>query len=157
LSLDTSLDAKHLLEGVFVAVLHLEGLPLLPEGGVCARIAELRSVTIDSASTVNLAKPTLHFSKLEAHFLGLLVGQRGDSPLIDRPCGGEAEVGCGFGDVELEHLEPVFVGNGSSGTLVDAHCVARKSTFFFQVAIHQVKRLGEFGWTFIKSLLKEIS
>jgi hypothetical protein len=93
LSLHTSLDAKHLLERVFVSVLHFECLPLLPEGGVGPRIAELGRMTVNRTRPINLTKSAFHLSKLETHLLGLLIWQSCDSPLVDWSRRSEAEVG----------------------------------------------------------------
>lgn len=70
-----------------------EQLPLLPEGSVCAGIAELRRVAINSASTIDLAQSPLHLGEFEAHFLGLLVGQSRNGALVDWSGRCETEVG----------------------------------------------------------------
>jgi hypothetical protein len=74
LSLDTALDAKHLLVCVLVSELDLKRLPFLPELGACPWIAELACVAVDGSRTVDFSQPPLHLSELETHFLGLAVG-----------------------------------------------------------------------------------
>jgi len=94
LSLDASLDAQHLLERVFVAMLYFEVLPFRPEGGYGTWIAELRCMTVDSSSSINLTQPSFHFRKLEAHVFGFFIGQCRDGALVDRSRGREAKVRC---------------------------------------------------------------
>lgn len=94
LCLDAPFDAQHLLESVFVSVLHLELLPFLPEGGVDARVAELTGVAVDGSGAVDFAQPPLHLGKFDTHARGFLVRQGGDSTLVDLSGRSETEVGC---------------------------------------------------------------
>ena len=114
-------------------------------------------MAINRASTIDLAQSSLHLGKFEAHFFGLLVGQGGNGALVDRSGRCETEVGGRFCDVEFEHLEAVLVGHCPSCTLVDPHCVPCETTLFFQVAVHQVKRLGKLGRTILQGLLKQVA
>lgn len=156
LRLHAPLDAQHLLESVLVAVLDLELLPLLPERRVDARVAELAGVAVDRARAVDLAQPALHLGELDAHGGGLLVRQGGDGALVDGAGGGEAEVGRGLCDVELEHICFVFVGDGAGGAFVDAHGVAGEAAFFLERAVHEVDGFGEFGRAVFDGLFEEI-
>lgn len=157
LSLDTSLDAKHLLESIFVTVLDFKCLPFLPELSVGARVAELGCVAVDRTCAINLAESTFHLCKLEAHLLGFLIGEGGDGPLVDRSRGRQSEVGGRLRDVELEHLESVFVRDCSGRTFVDSHGVSRQSTLFFQVSVHEIEGLGELRRASIQRLFEEVS
>ena len=54
-----ALDTQHLPEGVFVSVLDLEIVPVLPEGLVLARVAQVGRVHIDGTGTVDLSELAL--------------------------------------------------------------------------------------------------
>jgi hypothetical protein len=155
--LDAPFDAQHLLECVFVTVLHLELLPLLPESGVHTRVAELASMAVDRSRTVDFAQSPFHLCELDAHARGFLVRQGSDGTLVNLASRSEAEVGCRFCDVELEHGGLVFIGHSTSGPLVDAHSVPRETTLFFESAVHEVESLGEFGWAVLDGLFEKIS
>lgn len=75
-------------------MLHLELLPLLPERGVDARVAELTGVAVDGSGTVDLAQSPLHLRKFDAHARGFLVRQGSDSTLVNLSGRSEAKVGC---------------------------------------------------------------
>lgn len=108
-----------------------EYLPLLPEGSVCAGIAELRTVAINGASTIDLAQSSLHLGEFETHFFGLLVGQSGNGALVDWSGRCETEIGGRFCNVKFEQLETVLVGHCPSCTLVDPHRVSCETALFF--------------------------
>ena len=105
-------------------MLDFERLPLLPELGAGSRVAELAGMAIDCSGSVDFSQSPFHLGKLEAHLFGLTVGEGSDGALVDRSRGGETEVGCRLGDVEVEHLQSVFVCNGACSTLVDTHSMS---------------------------------
>ena len=57
-----ALDTEHLPEGVFVSVLDLEVVPVLPEGLVLARVAQVGRVHVDGTGTVDLPELALQLS-----------------------------------------------------------------------------------------------
>ena len=136
---------------------HLKRLPPLPELRTCPRIRKLTRVTINRPRAVNLPQSTLHLRKLETHLFRLGIRQRGNSPLVDGPRGGEAKVRRRLRDVEVEHLHAVFVGDGFGRALVDAHGVAGEAAVFLEGAVHEVEDFCEFRGATLDGLFEEVS
>lgn len=157
LCLYASFDTKHFLEGVFVSVLDFERLPFLPETGIGSRVAELGCVSVNGTSPIDFAQPSLHLCKLQTHFLGFLVRQSRNSPFIDGSRGGQSEVRGGFRDIEFEHFESVLVGHRTSRAFVYPHRMSCQTALFFEVTIHQVKRLSKLGRAFVQGLFEEVT
>lgn len=136
---------------------HLKRLPPLPKLGCSPRIRKLTRMSVYRPRAVNLPKSALHLRKLETHLLRLCIRQRGNRPLVDGPRGREPKVRCRLGDVEVEHLHAVFVGDGLGGALVDAHGVAGEAAVFLEGAVHEVEDFCEFRGAPFDSLLKQVS
>lgn len=114
-------------------------------------------MAIDRASSINLPEASLHLREFHAHFLCVVIGKRFNGALVDGTCGGETKVGGRLGDVEFEHFEAVFVGDGAGCALVDSHCVAGETALFFELAVHEVEGFGEFGGAPVDGLFEEVA
>lgn len=157
LGLHTPLNPEHFLKGIFISMLNFELLPFLPELWVSPRVAELGGMAIYSSRTVNLAQSSFHLGKFEAHILSFLIRKSLNCSFIDGTSGCQAKVTCRLRDVEVEHVSPVFVRDGSCGSFVNAHSMAGKAALFLKVSVHEVERFGKFRGHAVYGLFEEIT
>lgn len=138
-------------------VLTLERVPIGPEFGHDARVAELTGVGVNRPGSVNLAQLPLHLRKSSTHVGCLPIRQRLEGSLIDWSRGWQTEVrGC-LSNVDDEHFVLVGILDRRGRAIVDAHGAFCQTVVFFQLGVHEEEGFAILFGTVFESLLEEIS
>ena len=138
-------------------VLTLERVPVGPELGHDARVAELTGVGVNRPGSVNLAQLPLHLRKSSTHVGCLPIRQRLEGSLIDWSRGWQTEVRSRLGNVNDEHFVLVGILDRRGGAIVDAHRAFCQTVVFFQLGVHEEEGFAVLFGTVFEGLLEEIS
>mmetsp|Transcript_11917 Transcript_11917/g.17975 ORF Transcript_11917/g.17975 Transcript_11917/m.17975 type:complete len:213 (-) Transcript_11917:257-895(-) len=136
---DDPLDLLHLCKCITVTMFHFKCIPLTPKKWMLAGLTILRSMNINSPSTVDFSEFGFKTSVFHANIRHIVFVKRVNRTIENISSFGDTKQFGGTRNENIKHQITILTFEQATSTVIDGHGMTRQTTSLFIVGINQMK------------------